>query len=163
MSTFVSVGNATQSFNRLLQAVAQIAPSLPQPVVVQHGHTPFKSCSCSTVSFMDMADFEDHVAGAELLILHAGAGSVLTAVRLGKIPVLACRRVHLGEHVDDHQCEFAQLVASAGKAVVADDLSRLPDYVQMALQLQKEASVGTSSSLMISLVAQALERATGRG
>jgi hypothetical protein len=36
MSTFVSVGNATQSFSRLLDAVIDIAPTLPQPVIFQY-------------------------------------------------------------------------------------------------------------------------------
>ena len=37
MTTFVAVGNATQPFARLIDAVVAIAADLPQPVLIQHG------------------------------------------------------------------------------------------------------------------------------
>ena len=41
MSTFVTIGNGTQSFHRLLEAVREVIDDLPQPVVIQTGRTPF--------------------------------------------------------------------------------------------------------------------------
>ena len=52
--TFVSVGNAKHPFHRLLKGVAVIASKLPQPVVVQHGHTPFESPLCKAKAFMNI-------------------------------------------------------------------------------------------------------------
>lgn len=118
MSTFVSVGNAYQPFTRLIHAVTSIAPGLPQPVVVQHGHTPFDSVECRGVAFLDMRAFESAVSEAEVVILHAGAGSVLHALGAGKAPVIMARRAELGEHVDDHQVEFARELALTGRVVV---------------------------------------------
>ncbi|MFH1635548.1 MAG: hypothetical protein ABIG63_16275, partial [Chloroflexota bacterium] len=76
--TFVSVGNATQPFNRLLDQVLRIASTLPQPVVVQHGSSTFRGAGCIPRQFMEMEEFGQFVSEAELLILHAGAGSVKT-------------------------------------------------------------------------------------
>ena len=75
MTTFVSVGNAHQPFTRLIDAVISIAHTLPQPVVVQHGHSPFDNVECRGVVFLDMWAFEFAVREAEVLVLHAGAGS----------------------------------------------------------------------------------------
>lgn len=133
----MSVGNATQPFLRLLDAVCALSPHLPQPVVVQYGAAQDFACPhCQGVGFMDMQTFEQQVAGADLLILHAGAGSVIHAVRAGKVPVVMPRRVELGEHVDDHQVEFARELGRAGKIVVCDDLVSLPQAVEEARRRQ---------------------------
>lgn len=161
MSTFVSVGNATQPFTRLLEAVGQIAPYLPQPVFVQYGAGSMLACpGCAGLAYLDMAAFEQHVRDAELLILHAGAGSVIHAVRAGKIPVIMPRRADLGEHVDDHQMEFADELAKTDKVIVAHDATSLAAATALALANQKlnqyEVQYETS---MIDMVRQALSGA----
>ena len=63
---------------------------------------------------------------ADVVITHAGVGSILMALRAGSCPVVIPRLRALGEHVDDHQIELAQLLASRGVVVVAmpgDDMS----------------------------------------
>ena len=138
VSTFVTVGNATRPFKRLLEAVGKIAGELPQPVFVQYGAGSMSDCpGCTGAAFLDMAAFEQHVREAELLILHAGAGSVIHAVRAGKIPVIMPRRARLGEHVDDHQEEFAEELAKTGKVMVAHDAATMTVAVACALALQK--------------------------
>ncbi len=156
MSTFVAVGNATQPFRRLLDEVALIAAELPQPVIVQHGSTPFQSEACKGIGFVDMAEFERLVAEAELLILHAGAGSVIHAVRAGKVPVLMARLADHGEHVDDHQREFAGALERAGRAVVANEPGDLAGSVLRAFELQRRAGKGEQTSPMLRLVDEML-------
>jgi UDP-N-acetylglucosamine transferase subunit ALG13 len=129
MSTFVSVGNATQPFGRLLDAVAGLLAILPRPVTIQHGNTPFDAPGCALVKFMDMESFVKHVAGAEVLILHAGAGSIIHAVNCGKTPIVMPRRLMYAEHVDDHQYEFARAVAGTGNIVLAETPGELAGAV----------------------------------
>jgi len=138
MSTFVSVGNATQPFYRLLEAVRKMVHQVPQPVFFQYGSAQnFRCQSSQAVAFMDMQAFEQQVAEAELLILHAGAGSVMHAVRAGKVPVIMPRRAHFGELVDDHQLEFARELEAAGNVVMCEDAIKLPDSVSKALDRQR--------------------------
>lgn len=161
MSTFVSLGNAHQPFRRLLDEVARIAPQLPQPVLVQYGHTVFDSPACQTTAFMDMEVFVQHVQQAELLILHAGAGSVIHAVQAGKVPVVMPRRVALGEHVNDHQLQFARMLAENKKIVLAEDPSSLLVAAQEALRRQRsgtaESAVPAEGSHMLKLVSDAIQ------
>jgi len=134
----VSVGNATQPFRRLLDAVCELAPHLPQPVVVQYGAAQDFSCPhCQGSAFLDMDTFARHVAEAELLILHAGAGSAIHAVRAGKVPVVMPRRTEFGEHVDDHQVEFARELGRAGKIVVCEETELLALAVEEARSRQR--------------------------
>lgn len=160
MSTFVSVGNATQPFERLLRAVSEVAGQLPQPVFMQFGaaattHWP----GCTGVAFMDMAQFEERVKHAELLILHAGAGSVIHALRAGKVPIVVARRAHLGELVDDHQLEFARELEQAGRIVTATDAPSIAAAAPRVLARQRAASAaGHAPSPLVDLVARALRR-----
>lgn len=156
MSTFVSVGNATQPFPRLLNEVARIARSLPQPVIVQHGATPFHADGCEARPFLQMDEFEALVGAAELLIFHAGSGSVIHAIRAGKVPVVMPRRPSFDEHVDRHQLEFAEELGRAGKVIVAMEKTELEDAVRRALSLQRTAGKTKSGSMMLKLIDEVL-------
>lgn len=128
MGTFVTVGNAKQSFHRLLDRIEKIADLLPQPVLIQYGHTSFTSLKCRTVTFMEMDSFEAAIREADLIITHAGAGTLLQCRAAGKIPIVMPRRSEFGEHIDDHQIEFGLTIMAIGSACVVnnpDQLERL--------------------------------------
>jgi UDP-N-acetylglucosamine transferase subunit ALG13 len=66
---------------------------------------------------------EDYVAAArraDVVISHAGVGSLLVLLEQGVFPLLVTRRAHRGEHVDDHQLELADLVNGLDIAKVVD-------------------------------------------
>jgi UDP-N-acetylglucosamine transferase subunit ALG13 len=157
VSTFVSVGNAHQPFSRLLDQIEVISSSLPQPVVVQHGHTPFKSETCLARQFIGMSEFEHLINHADLVILHAGGGAVLQAVKSGKVPIIVPRRHQFGEHVDDHQVENARELALSGKVVVADNPQQLNHAIKKAIKLQLEVQATSAQSPMVGLVCNILE------
>ena len=136
MSTFISVGNAKQPFTRLLNAVADIISTLPQPVYIQHGHTPVNNCAAEQVSFLRMEEFTSKIKQAELVILHAGAGSVINAIQMNKVPVIMPRRMEYGEHVNDHQVELALTLAKTKKVVIAENSEELKQAVLKAIKLQ---------------------------
>lgn len=117
-----------------------MAARLPQPVVVQHGYTAFDDSICTRMPFLSMEEFIRRVHDAELLIMHAGAGSVIHAVGAGKIPVIMPRRVAYGEHVNDHQVEFAQALAAAGKVVMVENQDDLERAAEEAMARQRQLS-----------------------
>jgi UDP-N-acetylglucosamine transferase subunit ALG13 len=140
MTTFVSVGNATQPFGRLLAAVEAIAASLPQPVIVQSGRNEFSSTLCEVRPFLSMVEFAEQVESADLLIFHAGAGSIIHAAQAGKVPVVMPRRAGRGEIIDDHQVELAAALSRAGKVILASEASDLAAAVTLARQLHGQAA-----------------------
>lgn len=157
MSTFVAVGNATQPFDRMLKEVAAIVGDLPQPVVVQRGSSRIELADCKVVDFLEMDAFERLVGEAELVIVHAGAGSAIQAIQAGRIPVVMPRRAELGEHVDDHQLEFAHELAQLGKAVVATNTLELQQAIGKALEMQRAKGAGASPPPLVALVRERLE------
>ena len=164
MSTFVSVGNATQPFLRLLQAVAAIAPQLPQPVFIQYGAAAgFAVPHCECRDFLAMEDFAEKVRQAELLILHAGAGSVIHAIHAGKVPVVMPRRLALGEHVDDHQCEFAEELAQLERIVSCGEPAQLATACRVAMSRQQGMqNASPRQAPMITLIADLLQQHAGQ-
>jgi beta-1,4-N-acetylglucosaminyltransferase len=165
MSTFVSVGNAKQPFTRLLEAVCKLAPQFPQPVFVQFGSAQVFDCpSCSGIAYIEMNEFNQQVGSAELLIFHAGAGSVINAIRAGKIPVLVPRRHEMGEIVDDHQIEFARNLEKTGKVIVAYDVDTLLQAAYSALERQRMADkTFIVEPPLVGMVRSSIAKADGRG
>ncbi len=66
-------------------------------------------------------------AASDVVIAHAGVGSILMVLRTGACPVVIPRLSRLGEHVDDHQMELAEQLERRGLIRVlrpGDDLAR---------------------------------------
>lgn len=57
---------------------------------------------------------------ADVVVTHAGVGTILSLLENGVHPVVVPRRRFRGEHVDDHQEQIAKLVAELGVATVVD-------------------------------------------
>ena len=123
--TFISVGNAKQHYFRLLNAVHTKLSLLPKPILIQCGYTPFISHECDVIDFIQMDNFIRYVDHADIIITHAGAGSVLHAVKAGKRPILMPRRAKFHEHVNNHQVDFAQALHDSGKALMVENEEEL--------------------------------------
>jgi UDP-N-acetylglucosamine transferase subunit ALG13 len=108
--TFVAVGLHAQPFDRLLRLVAAAASEgvLPEPVTVQAGNATLRSSDFEARPWMTPEEVDEAVASARVVISHAGAGIVSTALRYGRRPLVLPRLARYGEHYDDHQ---EQLVA----------------------------------------------------
>lgn len=167
MTTFISVGNANQPFKRIIEGVLRISSELPQPIVIQYGHTPFNGVNCISKQFIEMDEYNKYIADADLLILHAGAGAVISASQAGKIPVVMPRQKKYGEHIDDHQLELAHALAEVGKVVVAEEPEDLIIAIEeakkrqsMAHSLKKRPPLVDSIYEILREYAKAFEKAT---
>jgi UDP-N-acetylglucosamine transferase subunit ALG13 len=161
---FVTVGNATQGFGRLLDAIDRIAGAGlfgPEPVLIQSGHNPgFQSSRCEVKPFISMDEFNEAMEAASLIICHGGC-TQLHAIRLGKVPVVMPRRKKYSEHVNDHQVQLVEALASQGKIVPAYETGDLEAAITRARELNENPVVPVPSP-MLSLVAQAIDELTGR-
>jgi UDP-N-acetylglucosamine transferase subunit ALG13 len=154
MTTFVTVGNMHQPFRRLLDAVEAAAHALPPPIVVQSGHTPFASSRMQVVPFMPMDDFSRQVDGADILVMHGGAGSIIHAAAAGRRPLVMARRFDLGEALDDHQVQFAEAMEAAGRIARIEDGGSL----ERALLRGPFTTDASTPAPMLELVRAALQR-----
>lgn len=86
-------------------------------------------------AFLPMEEFSNRIESSDLLILHAGAGAVLHALRAGKKPVVVPRRSEYGEHVNNHQIEFSAMLASIDRVFLAEEIETLDKVLKEVLRL----------------------------
>ncbi len=66
-------------------------------------------------------EFERCAREADVVVTHAGVGTVMQLLDWGIRPVVLVRRAHRGEHVDDHQTQIAELLRQHDLATVAEE------------------------------------------
>lgn len=126
---FVTLGTHHQPFHRLVQGLR----ALPgEQLVVQYGHSPAPAAVREAHQFLSLPEMEARLRAANVVVTHAGVGSILMARQLGHTPVVAPRQHHLGEHVDDHQAEITAELARMGKIVPLWDVGELAAAVAAA-------------------------------
>lgn len=116
-SLFVTLGTIEgYRFDSLIDAVLKTGLA-DHRTVWQLGFTSDRSGLPGTVhQHMRYRDFQQAALAADVVITHAGVGSLLGLLDLGIYPVLVSRRTERNEHVDNHQHQIAEL---AGRLDVA--------------------------------------------
>src|SRR5215831_2863263 len=120
---FVTVGSSSIQFDRLLAAVDEL--EYDEQLIVQHGASSIRPRGAECVDFLGYDEFVELIGDARAVVTHAGVGSIITAFRSGKQPIVVPRRREFGEAVDNHQVLFAERAESLGLVTVVDDLSSL--------------------------------------
>jgi UDP-N-acetylglucosamine transferase subunit ALG13 len=116
---FVTVGTQGQ-FDRLIRTIDEWAGAHGRTdVFAQTGPSDYRSKHIRTETVIDPTEFRKRVESASLVIAHAGMGSIITALELGKPIIVMPRRANLGEHRNDHQVATAKRFAEQGRIMVA--------------------------------------------
>lgn len=106
-------------FERLVRSVTRVLPPEAE-VLWQTGETDTASLGIDGHYAIPERDLLEAMREADVVIAHAGVGTALAALEVGKCPVLVPRRRAKGEHVDDHQIQIATELARRGLAMTAD-------------------------------------------
>ena len=113
----VTLGTARPwGFRSLVERLLQVLPPTAE-VVWQTGATDVSGLGVEAVPMMSDADFRTEVERADVVVSHAGVGSFIRCLEVGKAPVLVPRRAARGEHLDDHQLQIAAVAQARGLAV----------------------------------------------
>lgn len=113
----VTVGTMPYAFRRLVERLIEILPAEVE-VDWQVGHTPVGDLPIAAQRWLAAQALQRAIAGADVVIAHAGMGSALTALDAGKCPILIPRLSAFGENVDNHQLQIAAELRQRGLAVV---------------------------------------------
>ena len=145
---FLTVGTH-QPFDRLVRAVdAWCAASEHHDVFGQitkpaaDGYAPRHFDWVDTLS---PADYKNRFGTADLIVAHAGMGSIITALTLAKPILILPRRAHLGETRNDHQVPTAERFGSRPNVFVAnteDDVAPTLDRLMESGLTAAPQSVG---------------------
>lgn len=122
---FVTVG-IQLPFDRLIIAVDKWAErNTSVEVIAQCGKSKYEPRCMTVMHIIPPAEFRALVERADLVVAHAGMGSIITALELGKHIIIMPRRADMGEHRNDHQRATARYMASQNIVTVAEDETEL--------------------------------------
>lgn len=143
----VSLGSERFPFRRAIDAMDRVLPGSGVEVTWQTGSTESVGADGRREQWLPSDVLRRAMAAADVVITHAGVGSALAALSVGRIPVLLTRSAAHGEHVDDHQAEFARRLAAAGLAIATDPDSLEPLHLLRASRLQAVATADLPADL----------------
>jgi UDP-N-acetylglucosamine transferase subunit ALG13 len=114
-------------FDRLVQAVDRwAAASGRTDVLAQIGPKAWKPAHIRWTEFMEPPAFRAAFEGADLIVSHAGIGTLVAALEQGKSIVVMPRLARLREHRNDHQVATAAHFCSKHRVRVASEPDELP-------------------------------------
>lgn len=130
----VSLGTELWPFDRALDSCERVLAG--REIVWQTGTTVRADQSgVPLTQWLPAADLHAAFGSADVVVTHAGVGSVLSVLQQGKVPVILPRRASEGEMVDDHQLEFAAMIAATGLAISVDPDDLTIDHLLQAARL----------------------------
>ena len=126
--TLVTLGTQHQEFTRLLDYIEN--SNLKGEIIVQAGYTKYESKRMKIFDFISYDEMEKYIDKSDLVITHAGTGSIVMPLKKDK-KVRACARLSkFGEHVDDHQVELVDIFYSEGYILKIDEDTSLNEVLK---------------------------------
>lgn len=106
---FVIFGTERYLFDRFVKAVDRLVEEgiLKEDVFMQLGSCVYEPRRVKFESFLSFGDMCENIQKASMVLAHAGAGTTLLSLQLGKKLILFPRLARHKEHVDNHQVPFA--------------------------------------------------------
>jgi UDP-N-acetylglucosamine transferase subunit ALG13 len=133
----VTVGTEEFPFDRLVKAIDEVVGKgiIQEKVIAQIGSSSFTPRNIQFFRYVPFQELLGFMKKSKLIITHAGVGSTLLCFTLGKIPILFPRYASKGEHVDNHQVDFAKRLERDNEVLVAytaeDLLSKINNYEKL--------------------------------
>lgn len=143
---FVTVGTQLP-FDRLVRAVDEWAGLRGRTdVFAQMGPSEYRPRFIESRPFISPEEHRRRMEGATAVVGHAGMGTIIGALELGKPVLVMPRRAGLGEQRNDHQLATAKRFSELKRVAVAWDESELPARLDELERLVVQERVGSSAS-----------------
>ncbi len=141
-------------FDRLVRAVDVWAGERGRTdVYAQIGSTKYQPQNLQFKHFISPSEFSELAEKADVVVAHAGMGSIITALTLRKPILVMPRRASLNEHRNDHQLATARHLAEKGIVEVAQDeielIRKLDDIqkIEIRTAVKNDASLNLISTI----------------
>ena len=154
----VVLGTQDKQFPRLLEAVEKeiINGTIQDRVVVQAGQTKYSSEVMEIFDLLPAPQFEELMDEADLIITHGGVGTILNAIRKGKVVIAAPRLAKYKEHHNDHQRQIIQEFSNQGYILELKDFQKLGKMIEKSKHF-KPKRFESNTANMIKLIENYIE------
>lgn len=147
---FITVGEQLP-FDRLIRTVDEWAGTNNKEVFAQIGRSDLKPSHIEYKKFLTPQEFSDRLLKAELVIAHAGMGTIISALEKKKPILVMPRQAILGEVRNEHQSATARRFLALDCVSVAFDEFELMAKLECLDQLvtcKKKESAGSSQLII---------------
>lgn len=121
----VTVGTQAP-FDRMIKAIDSWAKKTSgRKILAQIGNTNYSPRYIDWCPFLSPEDFKRNVEKADIIISHAGMGTILTSLQYRKPILVMPRQVRYNEQRNDHQLATAKHFSQLGYITVARDEDEL--------------------------------------
>ncbi len=143
---FLTVG-AQMPFDRLIRTVDSWVASVKRTdVFAQIGRTAYRPRHFEWVDFLDPSLYLRRMHEANLIVTHAGMGSIITAREMAKPILVMPRRADLGETRNDHQFGTARRFREDGAVTVAGNPDELIEHLSRLEEIPPTNRVSSHAS-----------------
>ena len=108
-------------FDRLIRAVDDWASANNESVFAQIGVSSYQPKFVDWQRFLDPQSFAEKLEAADVVVAHAGIGSIVSALECGKPVIVLPRLARYGEHRNDHQLATAKRFSDSSHVSVVFD------------------------------------------
>lgn len=125
---FVTVGTHEQQFNRLIEEIDKLVEFgyIKEEVIIQSGFSTYNVKNCKSEKIITYQQMIKNIKDARIVITHGGPATFIMPLQMGKIPVVVPRMKKYGEHVNDHQLNFAKIVElRLGNVILVEQIEEL--------------------------------------
>lgn len=128
----VTLGTQDKGFERLLKEIDNLIKKelITDKVIVQAGHTKYESKNMEIFDFKSQKELDKLRKEADLIISHAGVGSILDSLKYGKKVIGVARLKNYGEHTNDHQLQILEKFSNDGYIIKAQSVDKLYDAIE---------------------------------
>ena len=140
---FVTVGTHEQPFNRLIKEVDRLKKEgiITDEVFIQTGFSTYEPQYCDWKNIISYSEMEDYMNRADIIITHGGPATFMGAIAKGKKPIVVPRQEKFGEHVNDHQLDFAYQVKNRYDNIeVIEDIKTLQQFLKRELSISENTT-----------------------
>ena len=146
----VTLGTQDKSFERLLKALDNLIDKkiIQEEVVVQAGYTSYESKNMKVFSYLPKEEFEKLIEECDLLITHAGVGSIMAGLKRKKKIIAIPRLAKYQEHTNDHQLQIAEEFEKEGYLLSVVDLKDLKKALNKAKKFNPKEYHGNNQKML---------------
>ena len=142
----VTLGTQKEPFTRLLDYIEK--SKIKDEIIVQAGYTKFDSKKMKIFDFISYDEMEEYINKCDVVITHAGTGSVLTPLKKGKKVIICPRLAKYHEHVDDHQVELAEVFSEEGYVLELNEDNNLDDLMKKLKKFKPKEYVSNTDNFI---------------
>ena len=146
---FVTVGTHEQQFDRLLIYLDELkgANKIKDEIIMQIGFSTYIPQYCKWEKLIPYDEMLSNVTKARIVITHGGPASFILPLQMGKIPIVVPRKAKYGEHVNNHQVEFCEMVAREKRNIIfLDNLEDLENTIKNYEQIISNMTCDVTSN-----------------